>query len=384
MKICYLHSGTWPSNSPSVTFVSYNALALSREFNQCTLVIKRNDDRASGSVFEELFSLSQPPNLQVLGYQPRKFIDSNRMYYHWAEGRIKRLAREEGLDAIVTRATTFLPYLVRLKEQLNIPVYYETHDFFADLSLRTDLNKKNRFRNSRLELKYVPRLSALICLQEAQKKLYQKLFPRLDIAVLRTGLPEITIVPPAERKYITYIGSIERHKGIRVLLQALAGSKSKPPLLLVCGKNQDEINYLNQEAGRFYDASKVKITGWVNKRELHTFLAQTAVGVIPLRDTFFNRYLTSPLKLFDYYSFGIPVLATDLPTTRELIQEGQTGYFFENENHKNLTALVDRLFLDRFELERMIGHVYNRAAQYRWQERARRLRKIIEKHLAER
>jgi glycosyltransferase involved in cell wall biosynthesis len=292
-----------------------------------------------------------------------------------------QLFRKQGLDAVVTRSTTFLPFLVRLKKRLGVPAFYESHDFFADLSLRTDLTGKNRFRQSRLERACVPRLSGVFCLQESQIEWYQKVFAGQTFYLLRTGIHEVYRHPIAERKYVAYIGSLDFHKGVGVLLRALSRSALKPHLLLIGGKTKEEMETVKKEVSRHYQPDKVTVTGWVNKEQLHGYLKQTALGIIPLRDTFFNRYLTSPLKLFDYYSFGIPVIASDLPTTRSLITENETGFFFTNEDPAELANRIDRLFGDRKLLEKMSESVYKRAESYRWSKRAERISAIVNEHI---
>ena len=111
---------------------------------------------------------------------------------------------------------------------------------------------------------------------------------------------------------------------------------------------------------------------------MNGYLKQTAVGVLPLKDTFFNRYLTSPLKLFDFFSYGIPVIASDLPTSRELIDEGRTGIFFEPDNPLDLARKIDMLFSDRSLRYAMGEQVYEKAQTLLWENRARKIEKIIE------
>jgi len=380
MNIAYIHSGFWPSNSPSVTFVTYNAVGLSRVFDKVFLFIKQKADIDADQVFKSAFALEKPDNLILINAYTMPRIKSNYLYFSRVRSRIQKLFRKEGLDALVTRSTTFLPFMLRLKERLGLPVFYETHDFFADLSVRSDLTGKNRFRQSQLERAYIPGLSGLFCLQESQIEWYRKSFPGQNFHLLRTGIYNLFRHPMEGRNAVAYIGSLDFHKGIEVLLNALNRSESKPHLLLIGGKTTQEMERLQREAARLYQAQKVTVTGWVNKEQLHGYLQQTALGIIPLRDTFFNRYLTSPLKLFDYYSFGIPVIASDLPTTRSLITENDTGFFFQNEDSAELAARIDRILGDRKRLERMSNAVYEHAESYLWEKRAERMYRIVKEH----
>ena len=128
---------------------------------------------------------------------------------------------------------------------------------------------------------------------------------------------------------------------------------------------------------KYYSASQVEISGWVEKQALQKYLEQTKLGIIPLQDTFFNRYLTSPLKLFDFFSFGIPVIASDLPTTRELIVENETGLFFAPNNPVDLANKIDVLLLNKKLVEKMNKIIYQTAEQFLWSERAEIIHHIV-------
>jgi glycosyltransferase involved in cell wall biosynthesis len=382
VNIAYVHTGLFPSNSPSLTFTVFNAVGLAQVFDNCHFFVKKNSSLPEDQVMKTRLGLIQPDNLKISAIPRPALIDSNYFFYRQVYRRIQSLARSDGLDAVISRNVTFLPYLARIRNELRIPVYHETHDFFADLSLRTDINTKKKRRQEQLERTYIPRITGLICLQNTQKKLYVKIFPNAEIHVARTGIHTVHDRPDVKREYITYIGSFDRHKGITTLLKALQLTGSGYPLLLVGGKNEREISELREEIQKHYDLSKVAITGWINKSTLKSYLDKTAVGIIPLRDTFFNRYLTSPLKLFDFYSHGIPVIASDLPTLRELVQRDRTGRFFKPDDASDLARQIDHLFAHPDVLEKMTRHTLNAASEYLWEKRARQILDIVKQHQA--
>ena len=54
-------------------------------------------------------------------------------------------------------------------------------------------------------------------------------------------------------------------------------------------------------------------------------MKEISIGLIFLPDDFYNHYLTAPTKMFDFISCGIPVICTELPSTKNLIPEGHQG-----------------------------------------------------------
>jgi len=370
MNIAYVHTGKWPSNSPSITFATYNCISIAQVTDHCYFFIKQNSTRSVEAVLQDFFQLSPPENLTIC--QNRSVLKSNYLYYLKILLQIKKLHKRKKLDAVISRSITFLPFLKKIKQTMNIPVIFEAHDFFTDLALRTDINIKKKAKQQRLERKYINYLDGLICLQNEQKKLYEKYYSGLSIRVIRTGIHKLNRSSKS-RKYITYVGSFDLLKGVDILIDSLKYLKSQPEILLIGGKSQSEIQKLEKKISIKYPCKKIIITGWINKKKLDNYLSETLIGIIPLKNTFFNRYLTSPLKLFDYFSSGIPIIASDLPANRELIDENVTGIFFESDNPKKLAEKIDELIQNENNRKNMEKNIYLKATSLLWEKRAEQI-----------
>ncbi|MBN2070998.1 MAG: glycosyltransferase family 4 protein [Candidatus Krumholzibacteriota bacterium] len=376
MRIAYVHTGLWPSKTPSMTFATYNAIGLAENIDEVVFYIKKNSSRSSDHVLRDEFGLDKPDNL-IIRQMRKPFFRSNHLYYRRVAREITGSRGVKRFDAVITRSLTFLPYMVRMAESSGIPVYFETHDFFSNLEIRDDLGKKKKTKQQRIEREYIPRITGLICLQESQKELYRRIYPGVNMIVARTGI-HMAVRTGGKRKYITYIGSLDPLKGVDLFLEALGRTSSRPDALIIGGKSQKEITRLEAASQRFYPSGSVKITGWVSKESIGRYLAETAVGVLPLRDTFFNRFVSSPLKLFDYYSYGIPVIASDLPATRELIEEDRTGCFFRAGDPGDLAVTIDSMIGDSSLLERMRGDIYTVCEKYLWSRRGKQIADLVE------
>ena len=382
MNIAYIHTGQWPSNSPSFTFVTLNAIALAEYFSNIYLFVKKNNEEPTENILKNNFDLVQPKNLHIELIETSKIVKTNLLYGKKIVKKLKELVENKNLDIIITRNSRMLKFLLPFKLNNNVKLYYEAHDFYADLSLRNDIDIKKNRKEEKNEQTYLPHVTGIICLQNEQKEIYEKVFPTVKCYLARTGLQKV-LNKNEEKKYLTYIGSLDQHKGILQLLKALGKSESKPHLLIIGGKNDREIESVKKEVSKYYEDSLVTITGWVNNKDLRKYLRQTAIGIVPLTDTFFNRFLTSPLKLFDYYSYSIPVIASDLPTSRELVLEGMTGFFFEEGNEQDLASTIDKLFSNKTLIDKMRYETYKHAHRFLWKNRAKAQYKIFKNKLHE-
>lgn len=372
MKIAYIHNGFWPSQSPCFTFTTMTALALAGHTEKTYFFIRKNASDPPATILNINFGLPLPPNLKIFPIAGSRVIKAHKFYYDKVYKILKRLIREDQVGAVFSRNVTFLPYLVKIKNQSNIPVYFESHDFFTDLSIREDLSG-NRKREMELERKYINQLTGLICLHNTQKDLYQKYFPDLKIIVAGTGLIPAVKERQVAKKYIGYVGSLDKHKGVVQIFKAAALSTTKPSVLIIGGKSVAEVDRFRYLAVKYYDAKKVKITGWVDKKKVNAYLAEIKVGVLPLEDTFFNRYITSPLKLFDFFAHNIPVIAPDIPTMKELITFEKNGLFYDAKNISEMAAAIDTLFINQDLYAFMQNHIEKYKMNITWDMRTKKL-----------
>ena len=123
--------------------------------------------------------------------------------------------------------------------------------------------------------------------------------------------------PPPGPPVVGYAGHLYRWKGPDTFLQALARLDTVRGLI-VGGHPQERdwgrVQALVTELGL---DGRVEITGLVPSGEVASRLLGASVLVVPTTATRSARY-TSPLKLFEYMALGRPIVATDLPSIREV------------------------------------------------------------------
>lgn len=85
-----------------------------------------------------------------------------------------------------------------------------------------------------------------------------------------------------------------------------------------------------------------RFTGWQPNVWSYYAAIDGDIGVVPLRDTPFNRART-PIKALEYAALGIPVVASDLEPYREFVIDGVTGYLVRTPDQwrARLTELVN-------------------------------------------
>jgi glycosyltransferase involved in cell wall biosynthesis len=70
---------------------------------------------------------------------------------------------------------------------------------------------------------------------------------------------------------------------------------------------------------------RVHVLDPVPPDELLPWIASADVGAMPIQPSTLNHYLSTPNKLFECLAAGIPVVASDFPTTRRIVVDNPTG-----------------------------------------------------------
>jgi glycosyltransferase involved in cell wall biosynthesis len=388
VRIVYLNKVHLDSALPAVNFTLFNAYALAEAGADCFLFAQKSAADLEERKLLESFCLTPLPtlHLHILPEKRHLGLKTNQWFYLKAFRRIKALHQARRLDAVISRDPGALPYLARLKSKTGIAVFYQPHNFYVDLAVRSDVNPKNARKYHLLEKKFIPQMTALLCLQESQAGWFKKYFPAMHVLVAKPGLMKIE--PPENDRYanrlIGYVGSLQLKKGIETLLQAMLLLKHRGfKLVLVGGRNPEEMSPVQQRVRELGLSDAVEITGWIAYSKAESYLDKMTVGVIPLQDTFYNRYLTAPNKLFDYLSRGVPIVAADLPAIRDFLADESAGAFFQPEHAEGLAKALLAVLADAQRYQQYGEKARKLAQQYLWKEQAQAMLKLIEREINE-
>jgi glycosyltransferase involved in cell wall biosynthesis len=368
VKIVYVHTVDLSSASPAATFVLHNAEALARAGADVHLVVR--DPQGDPARLERRFQLRLPPNLRLHLFP--EVARGRWPFYRYAVGELRRIVAKGEPAIVVTRAIGFLPHLVlhRLRAR-SLRAFFETHDFFMDLSLRSDIRQRRRLRDQWIERLLFPRLDGLLNLSETQRRLYARYLPAERLHVFPSGGREPVAEAPgrSRRNALVYVGSLDPLKGVDQVYAVAARLGPDVELEVIGAKNDAEAEAAHRRAAAA--GARVTVHGWVDKERLFELLGEAKLGLLPLRDVFFNRYLTVPLKLFDYYAAGLPVVATDLDSLRELTFGGETGLLVRWEDPDAVAARIREVLADGALYARYRAAVLRRREALGWSRRGR-------------
>lgn len=187
------------------------------------------------------------------------------------------------------------------------------------------------------------------------------------------GIPEQAFVAC----YAGRLHTMGMSKGLETFIEAAAQVKNIV-FLLVGGPESyvEQLRHLWQRVG--LPPEDFYAVGTVPPTDVPQHLAAADVCLITSPPNEFFSYETSPMKLFEYMMAGRAILASDLPSTREVVQHGLSAYLVPPAD---VHALAESLqFLrDHPQIRHQLGQQAAREVQaYTWLARAQMILKHVE------
>ncbi|NLH49526.1 MAG: glycosyltransferase family 4 protein [Myxococcales bacterium] len=383
MKIVYLHTDPLPSPMAGSVFALSTAVGLAKAGHETVLIMPRNRRTVAEAL--EYYGVKPPENLRILLPAPPAIeLGSWRIAYsrRFFRAAFKLLQTEAvGADGIIVRTLTLAQYLSR--HELPAPLVYEMHDWYADIERKwsgaewmIDGKKLRRERFLQaVEKETIPRLAGVIALRRATGELMRQCYPAARVEVVPTGLDAPAALPAVSAEpVVVYAGQLHKHKGLQLLFEAL---KLAPDLRAIIVGGGDPLADLKAEAARLGVEARVEFTGHVPAAAVREHLSRGRVGVLPMRDCFFNRVLTSPLKIMEYYAAGLPVVTVDAPVTREVVEPEQTGLLAPFDDPAALAGAMRRLCLDGELHARCRARIEQLLPDLSWTRRGERIGRFL-------
>lgn len=181
-------------------------------------------------------------------------------------------------------------------------------------------------------------------------------------------------LPPYRQRVpaFAYVGSIAETRGAREMIQAMDHlNKSTQARLELAGNYSPAI--LETELQALPGCDRVNFHGFASRPQVAKLLGGVRAGLVVLHPT--RCYPESyPVKMFEYMAVGLPVIASDFPLWRQIIEAAGCGLLVDPLAPEAIAAAMQWI-LDNPEEAEVMGRRGRKAVEqtYNWEKESVKL-----------
>ena len=174
---------------------------------------------------------------------------------------------------------------------------------------------------------------------------------------------ELAPVDPDAQKAteVCYVGGINAIRGVLQVVEAMSLVRPPTRLNLAGGFVEAETRRLAQAHAGW---PLVNELGFLSRQQVRDVLARSMAGIV----TFLpepNHVEAQPNKMFEYMSAGLPVIASNFPLWREIVEGNECGICVDPLDPSAIAAAIDTI-AGNPELARHMGEKGRRAVEQRY------------------
>jgi len=309
------------------------------------------------------------------------------MFYFEYNFRLFFYLLKSKVDVFVSNDLDTLPanYLAsRIKRK---PLIYDSHEYFTEVP---ELIGRPVVKSiwTWLEKLLVPRVDAAYTVCDSIAEVYHDLY-KVDFKVVR-NLPvcsatekvthPMTSSHPMSNssKIILYQGALNLGRGIEAAIRSMQYLEGAELWLAGDG---DITNQLKELVTELNLEMKVRFLGRLPLHQLHEMTRQADLGISLEEDLGLNYRFALPNKLFDYIQVGVPVLVSNLPEMRHIVEHYQIGVIAETHQRKELAELMKIALFDQEKRLVWKQNLPKAAAELCWENEEKVLIQVYERFL---
>jgi glycosyltransferase involved in cell wall biosynthesis len=261
-----------------------------------------------------------------------------------------------------------------------VPFVYDAHDLWLGRPRRE--RSRAYFALSQavytvLERWLVPRAAAALTVSAPIARHLERRYHLPHVALV-PNYPELTghLAPQELRSLpggasigqggpvVLYLGGLMAGRGLEQLVDALGFARSAELVLLGQGPLAAELAHRAAGLGA---GDRLHLLPPVPPDRVISYAASAEIGVSPIVPSCLNYRYSLPNKLFQYMAAGIPVVASDFPQVRDVVDGARCGLVVDATRPEAIAAAIERLSGDHGEARAMGRH--GRAAvheRYNW------------------
>jgi len=260
-------------------------------------------------------------------------------------------------------------YIIKKFYNKDVKIVYDAHEFETEISGLHGIGKTITKIIEKFLIKYA---DAIICVSDAIANEYVKLY-NIDKPALVLNTPPLkriekkdifreTLNIPNNKTIFLYQGGLSSGRGIEILLDTFKQIDDDKSVIVFMGYGplEDLIQTIAKEYSNIYFHKAV------TPDILLEYTSSADFGISTIEDTCLSYRYCLPNKMFEYLMSDIPIIVSNLPEMKKIVELNNIGIVIKENNVQGLKqAIQEATKLDKNELQINIQKVKK---IYNWQE----------------
>jgi glycosyltransferase involved in cell wall biosynthesis len=151
-----------------------------------------------------------------------------------------------------------------------------------------------------------------------------------------------------KKNEVSYIGAIANIRGVVQVVEAMVFTEGVK--LNLGGKFDERDTEKKEKTHKGWE--KVNELGYLSRKDVGRVLERSKIGLVTFLP-FPNHIDSQPNKMFEYMSAGLPIVASNFPLWREIVEGNSCGLCVDPLNSKAIGEAIQYLFDNPVQAERM-------------------------------
>ncbi len=178
---------------------------------------------------------------------------------------------------------------------------------------------------------------------------------------------------PDQERLVLYTGHLYEWKGVDILAEAAKYLDQSVKVVFVGGTEKHVVSFRE----RYKHLKNVMIIGQRPYEQIPLYLKAADLLVLPnSAKEDISRLYTSPMKLFEYMASGTPIVVSDLPSLREVL-DSFMAFFFSPDNPRSLAQTIKSVLGSSQEARLKSDKARLKSGEYAWDKRAGKILEFI-------
>lgn len=303
-------------------------------------------------------------------------------YLHFALILIRELLRSKS-DIYFAEDLYTLPFVTTIAKLKGAKVYYNSRELYAFLG---GLRNRPLLQSlvKRIEEFFIKKVDLVLTTGEMDSAFLEKFYGIKNTLVIR-NIP-LFQKPSAkvdfrkiygisdEKLILLYQGVLLEGRGVPLIMKAML--ELPQTVLIILGDGEQKNNF-QKFADELHISDRIIFAGTINQKELINYTTGADAGLSLIENISVSYYHALPNKLFEYIMAGLPVLCSDLPQMKMIVDKYQVGESINIGLEDNIYTALKRWVENPGLLIKYRMNCVRAAEELNWQSEYNLIRPIL-------